>query len=457
MKANPDVVVVGGGFAGLSAAARLSAAGARVVVVEARHRLGGRATAFPDARSGEWIDNGQHLLLGCYRDTLAFLDLIGARDRVSQQPSLQVSMVDPDGRPTSLSCPTLPSPLHLLGGLLQWDALAISDRLAVFNLVGAVRLALAELRGGGRHAASPGETVENWLIRNGQTKRLREMLWDPLAIAALNQSPTRAAAPYFSRVLAEMLAAGARGRAIVLPIAPLHEMYAEPARAWLHARDSAVVTGCRARIAIGPEGATVRVAGPELKLGACGQARAVISAVPWHALPSLFEGDTEAITPLIEAAARTAGSPIVTVNLWARGPLLRAPLVGLPGRTVQWVFDKRVILGRAATHLSLVSSAADDLEGCTNDAIVRRAIDEVCDALPELRENVVVRANVVRERRATFSLAPGQPARPGLRTGVPGLYLAGDWIYTGLPGTIEGAVRSGFAAADAALEEGLRP
>jgi squalene-associated FAD-dependent desaturase len=442
-----DAVVIGAGFAGLSAAVRLVERGARVVVVEARRQLGGRATAFRDSQTGEWVDNGQHLLLGCYRETLALLGAIGARDRVALQPSLEVSFVDRGGRASTLACPMLPSPLHLLGGLFEWDALAARDRFAALNLVPAVRLALAELRGGDARAASPGETVENWLIRNGQTARLREMLWGPLAIAALNQSPATAAAPYFSRVLAEMLAAGAEGSAIVLPRAPLHEMYAEPARAWLEAHGSHVVAGSPARVVI--EGGRVRRVATARGAFA---APALVSAVAWHALPSLFTGEIAPLAGLLDAASRTAASSIVTVNLWTEGRVLNAPFIGLPGRTVQWVFDKRAILGRAASHLSLVSSAADHLDSWTTDAIVRLAVEEVSDALPEMRDNRIVRANVVRERRATFSLAPGQPPRPDVRTGIAGLFLAGDWIDTGLPGTIESAVRSGHAAADAALE-----
>jgi squalene-associated FAD-dependent desaturase len=446
---HPDAIVVGAGFAGLSAAVRLVEGGARVVVLEARRQLGGRATAFRDAQTGEWVDNGQHLLLGCYRETLAFLAAIGAADRVAVQPSLEVPFVDAAGRATTLACPPLPSPWHLLGALLDWDALPVRDRFAALRLVGAVRLALGELRGSPHRAASPGETVENWLIRNGQTGRLREMLWDPLAIAALNQSPARAAAPYFARVLAEMLAAGRQGSAIVLPLAPLHEMYAEPARIWLEARSSDVITGAPARVSL--------VAGRVASVEAAGRRFAtdkVIVATAWHALASVFDGDVMPLASILDAASCTAWSPIVTVNLWTEGPPLRAPFVGLPGRTVQWVFDKRTILGRGASHLSLVTSAADSLDSWTNDAIARLAVEEVSNALPEMRENRIVRANVVRERRATFSLAPGQPSRPPVRTPIGGLFLAGDWIDMGLPGTIESAVRSGFAAADAALSEG---
>jgi squalene-associated FAD-dependent desaturase len=380
------------------------------------------------------VDNGQHLMLGCYRETFAFLDTIGARDRVRVQASLRVPMVDLDGRATTLSCPVLPSPLHLLGGLVEWEALGWLDRLS------AVRMAVALVKG-----ARPAETVEQWLIRNGQTPRLREMLWDPLAIAALNQEPTHAAAPPFARVVSEMLAAGATGTSIATPAVPLHEMYAEPARRWLEARGSKVVTGARACVRLqNGVAAAVRTSRSEQRAGA------VVVAVPWHALPAAFDGDTAPLLPVLDAASRTPPSPIVTVNVWLEGRAFEEPLIGLPGRMVQWVFDKRTILGRHATHLSLVSSAAAPLESLSNAAIVDRAVAEVRQAIPEIRSSVIVRANVVRERRATFSLAPGEPPRPAVRTPIGGLFLAGDWIDTGLPGTIESAVRSGHMAAEAA-------
>jgi squalene-associated FAD-dependent desaturase len=430
----PDVTIIGGGFAGLSAAVRLAQRGARVEVLEARPTLGGRASAFRDPKSGEWVDNGQHLMLGCYRETFAFLDAIGARDRVRLQPRLRVPMVDRDARATTLTCPALPSPFHLLGGLVRWEALGWTDRLSSF------RMALALARG-----ARPGESVDQWLARNGQSRRLRDMLWDPLAIAALNQEPAHAAAPYFARVVTEMLRSGAAGSCIATPAVALHEMYAEPARQWLEARGSKVTTGARAVVRL-HEGVVAGISTPvgERTIGV------VVVAVPWHALPTIFQGDTAPLDATLSAAAHTPASPIFTVNLWAKGEPLDEPLVGLPGGMVQWVFDKRVIFGRHATHLSLVSSAAAPLEGLTNEAIADRAIAEVRRALPALRSSEILRANVVRERRATFSLAPGAPPRPGARTAIPGLFLAGDWIDTGLPGTIESAVRSGHMAAEAA-------
>ena len=167
-----DAIVIGAGFAGLSAAVRLTRKGARVLVLEARTRLGGRATAFEDRETGELVDNGQHVLLGCYTDTFAFLSDIGALDHVKLQSQLAVTMIDRAGRTSRLSCPALPAPLHLLAGVLDWSALDWRDRLSILRMRTPLRLARRELGPGARAiAASPGETVENWLIRNGQTAR----------------------------------------------------------------------------------------------------------------------------------------------------------------------------------------------------------------------------------------------------------------------------------------------
>jgi predicted NAD/FAD-dependent oxidoreductase len=181
-------------------------------------------------------------------------------------------------------------------------------------------------------------------------------------------------------------------------------------------------------------------------------ARAVICAVAWFALPALFQGRPQALEPILAAAEATTASPIVTVNLWLDRPVTDEPFVGLPGRAMQWVFDKHALFGGESSHLSLVSSAAGAIVGRDNQAIVDLALDELRGALPAARDAVVRRAVVVREKRATFSVAPGQPRRPATRTAVPGLFLAGDWIDTGLPATIESAVVSGHRAAAEALE-----
>ena len=443
-----DVIVIGAGFAGLSAAVRLTRAGARVLVLEARGRLGGRATAFPDRETGELVDNGQHVLLGCYTETFAFLGDIGAVDHVRVEPQLAVTMIDRQGRRSRLSCPALPSPFHLLSGVFDWDALSWNDRLSVLGMAVPLRNARRELQpGSSAKAASPGETVENWLIRNGQTPRLREMLWDPLALAALNQPPQQAAAPVFARVLAEMFGDDPRAAAIALPTRPLHLMYAEPAREYIERAGGAVRTGAPAKVHVLDDG----VAGVE----AAGErwfVHRVIAAVPWYALTELFDGVPKGLAGVLDGAKRMASSPIVTVNLWFDRRVMDEPFLGLPGRAMQWAFDKRLVFGGDSSHLSLVSSGAESMVGLANYELVAKAHAELLEALPEMRAARLVNATVVREPRATFSLAPGQPSRPSTVTAVRGLRLAGDWIDTGLPATIESAVRSGHRAADHVIQ-----
>jgi len=441
-----DLVVVGAGFAGLSAAVRLASRGARVLVVEAKARLGGRATAFRDRDTGDEIDNGQHVLLGCYTDTFAFLREVGAVDRVRVQPQLAVTMIDTSGRRSRLVCPTLPSPLHLLAGVLEWDALSWRDRLSVLSMATPIRLARRSLAAGAtRQAASAGETVDAFLIRNGQTPRLREMLWNPLALAALNQPPEHAAAPPFARVLGEMFGDDPRASAIALPTRPLAEMYAEPAREYLAARGGEVRAGAPARVIINGDA----VVGVE----AGGQTYAtpyVISAVPWYALAELLNTVPPGLAATVDRARRMAASPIVTVYLWLDRRVVDEPFIGLPGRAMQWVFDKGQIFdgGASGGPLSLVSSGAAAILARTNEELVSMAFDELAAALPHVRSARLIRSSVVREPRAPFSLAPGQPARPATETAVRGFALAGDWIDTGLPATIESAVRSGHRAAE---------
>lgn len=446
--ASHDVIVIGGGVAGLSAAAVLSERGARVLVLEARPWLGGRAASFRDPVTGETVDNGQHVLMGCYRESFAFLKRIGAESSVHLQPSLTVPFIDTMGIRTTLRCPLLPSPWHLLAGVIEWDALGWGDRMSVLRMGPVIRLASRGLRGLTKQVAvSPDETVENWLVRNGQRRRLREMLWEPLALAALNQPPQEAGAISFVRVLAQMFGPDPQASALALPVRPLGEMYAEPARRFVEDRGGQVRTGALAQVIV-EEG---RAAGVRIRGRDEIRAPAVISAVPWFALRGLFADVPAGMESTLDRAGRMGAYPIVTVNLWLDRQVLDAPFVGLPGRAMQWVFDKSQMLGGTAHHLSAVSSGACDLVRQSNDNLVALAMREISEALPVVRSAAICRATVVRERRATFSLAPGEPPRPPTATCVKGFFLAGDWTDTGLPGTIESAAVSGHRAADAVL------
>lgn len=431
-------VIVGGGFAGLAAATAMTEAGVRVRLFEARPVLGGRATAYRDPATGERIDNGHHALAGCYRETLGLLARVGACARLHRPSTLRVPMIDRDGRRTTLALPPLPSPLDLVAGVMAWDVLDTRDRLAVLRIGRVLR---------SRNGPDPALTVRRWLERHGQTRRLVHLLWEPLAVAALNQSIDDASAAPFHAVLTRMFGAEPGASTLLMAAVPLDELCAVPSQRYLEARGSQVVTRATARILVKHGRVSgVRVGGDLLA------APVVIACVPWHALGAALECTPPEMRSLVERASAMQSAPIVTVNLWIDAPPLDEIMIGLPGRTYQWVFDKRRLIGPAQTHVSMVASGAGAVSAASNDELIGLAVGELREALPELRGGTVRHAVVLRERRATFSLAPGQPGRPPIETPVRGLLLAGDWIDTGLPATIESAVTAGHRAARAALD-----
>jgi squalene-associated FAD-dependent desaturase len=445
-----DVVVIGAGFAGLSAAVRLVDAGRRVVVVEEAPRLGGRATAFTDRETGERVDNGQHVLFGCYRETYAFLRRLGTDTLAPLQRRLSLTMIGPHGERSQLECPDWRPPWHLAGGVLRWRAMPLSDRLTAVRLM---RL-LGDVRREGAAAVAarvPAEqTVSQWLEAQGQSISLSDWLWRPLAIAALNQSPDEAAAAPFVRVLGELFGPRVEDSAIGMASVPLDELYAEPARRVVEAAGGAVLQKSPARIRIGLDGGIESVDAASVRI----EARAVISTVPWHALGRIWtDGAPTSMQPLIANATALGSSPIVTVNFWFDERVMSEPFVGLVGGPMHWVFDKSAIFTTVGGHLSIVASGAVGLAALDNAAITAAARGQLEQALPATAKVRLVRTVVVREQRATFSLAPGSPPRPAAETPIRGFYLAGDWTDTGLPGTIEGAVRSGHTAADLVIRD----
>jgi squalene-associated FAD-dependent desaturase len=346
-------------------------------------------------------------------------------------------MIDERGRRTELVCPALPSPFNLLAGVLAWDALSASDRWAILRIGDALR---------GRQPIDPAETVRQWLVRHHQSARLCTLFWEPLALAALNQSIDVAAAGMFVAVTSRMFGSGGDAASLLVPSVPLDALYVEPAMQFLADAASTVTTHAKARIVV-EDGRVVgiRVGGDDIP------ASVVISAVPWFAIGEVFESPPPELHLLLANAAALGSAPIVTVNLWFESLPSSDPMLGLPGRTFQWIFDRRRYVGETQTHVSLISSGADAICARPNDELVDTAVREFDEAVPEARGRTPRHASVIRERRATFSLAPGSPPRPATATPIRGLYLAGDWIDTGLPATIESAVISGHRAASAVL------
>ena len=441
--------MVGGGFAGLAAAIALQERRHEVTVLERRGVLGGRATSFPDTTSGEDVDNGTHLMIAGYADTLDLLRRAGASDLLMVQDALRIDWRDDRGW-TSLVCPALPAPWHLLAGLLPLR-MPWRSRLEV------VRFGLAARAG----RVPRGLTLAEWFQRTGQSETTRKLLWDPLAIAILNETPERAAAVLFRAVFREAFLQRADAARLVFLRAGygrLHERlarYLESRGGTVHRRalvESVEIEKGRARAVRYVQRAEAKA---EMRRGARAvtqrlEADAVIAAVPWSALPALVPQELRGHPPF-SSAARLRGSPIVSIELWLDRVVLDRVMAGLRETEVEWVFDKGRLYGRegAPQHLAFIVSAAvravprpnADLAGMAEAALRRYFPSEMAAAR-------VVRALVLREPEATFVCDPeAEELRPGPDTPASGLFLAGDWTNTGLPATIEGAVRSGRAAA----------
>lgn len=440
MPAVQRVVVLGGGFAGLAAGAALAARGVAVTVCEARRRLGGRAHSFHDAATGMVVDNGQHAMLGCYAETIAFLERIGAAGKLARQPNLRVEFAHPSWGRGALACPAWPAPLHVLGGILGYRLLSRRERLLA--LVAGARLAGMRRRRDPRLVA---ETVADVLARLGQSARARACFWDPIVLATLNEDPARAAAAPLAEVLARAFFGSRRDSQFVLPRVGLSELYTDDARRFIEARGGHVTTGApAAALAVRDD----RCVGVTLRDGRTLAADGCISTLPPRALGALLPA---ALRP--RGLDRLEASPIVSAHLWLDRPVLSADFVGMLGTTTQWAFSRTRLSGEGRDDggelLSAVISAGRDVIGLDGETLAGRVTADLRAVLPAAREAIVRRAVVVKEKHATTAPTPeAERLRPRPETALPGFWLAGDWTATGLPATIESAVLSGHRAAD---------
>ena len=442
------VVVVGGGFAGLAAAIALQERRHDVVLLERRGVLGGRASSSRDAVTGEDVDNGTHLMLGAYAATLDLVRRAGASDLVALQPDLKLEWRDEKGV-TALDCPPLGAPLHLVAGLLGL-------RLPLAAKLQALRLGLA-VRFGRRPT---GLTLAEYFRRCGQGHSVRRLLWDPLALAILNEPAERAAAVLFHRVFEEAFLRDNRASRLAFLRRGWGVLFERLSR-YLEGRGGVVRQGARVE-AILVEGARAtgvryaQRAGTREEVAAgrpaeslVESADAVVSAVPPHALGSLLPEEWRTRGPFA-ALERFSSSPIVSVEIWLDRVVVDRPMLGLRDGEVEWVFDKGRLHGRegAPQHLAFVVSAAYRSAPKPNAELVATATGALARWFPAMAAAQVQRALVLREPFATFASSPELEAlRPEPDTPIPGLFLAGDWTNTGLPATIEGAVRSGQRAA----------
>lgn len=422
----PRVIVLGGGLAGLAAAAALGGARFEVDLFEARGFLGGRATSFPLSPSDETseiIDNCQHVLLRCCNNLLDFYGRLGVADRIRFYREFH--FIEPGGRDSILRRGPLPAPLHFAGSFLRMACLNVRDKIAIARGMRAIRR--QRLR-----RDLDRITMLDWLREMRQTENAISRFWRQVLVSAVNEDLDRMAAAHGFQVFWLGMLAQPDSYEMGVPDVPLRELYG--AGAWQRIGAVRIHTRAPVEYVDMLEGAvrSVRIAGATQK------ADYYICALPFERIADIAPGlgvDTGAFEH----------SPITGIHMWFDRRVTDLPNATLLDRTIQWMFNKSE--GR---YLQFVVSASRSLTEMSRADVIALALREAKEFFPEIGRAKLERAQVIKELRATFSARPGmEQLRPGTVTRVPNVFLAGDWTRSGWPATMEGAVRSGYIAAEA--------
>lgn len=465
----PSIAVLGGGLAGIAAAVRLSQRGCPVTLIETRKKLGGRATSFVDPTSKEVLDNCQHVLVGCCTSLMDLYRRLGVADKIEWHRKLYF-WCPLDNEPSQavvdvLDRDDLPAPFHMSAALMAFRSLSLFEKMAISR-------AMLKMMHMGREGREKLHDISfaQWLDEQKQPRGAIEKFWAVVVISAINELPERMAAPYAIHVFQDAFMASERGYEMGLPAVPLVQLY-----------DAAqhVIERAGGRVLLGRSVESIRfesgrTAGISLDEGESLAADVVVSALPFERLvkicpPAMLDAD-----PRIKPMESTAHSPIVGIHLWLAGadsngkpaPVMDLPHLVLMRGNVQWIFNKGWDDAVGGQHLHAVISAAHHLVDKPAEELAQMAAAECRAALDDCGGAAAIRAKhatlvhhkVVKEKRATFSAAPGlEKLRPTAASPVEGFFLAGDWCKTGWPATMEGAVRSGYLAAEAVCQRHALP
>jgi squalene-associated FAD-dependent desaturase len=451
------VAIAGGGLAGLAAGCALAEAGFRVTLFERRPYLGGRASSYQHPGTGEVVDNCQHVLLGCCTNLLDFYRRAGVQDKIRWYDKL--TFLEPGGRASVIAPSALPAPLHTAPAFLRADCLSFRDKMGISRAMAALAPSTPVDRG---------ESFLDWLKRHGQTEQAIDRFWRTILVSALNEDLDRVSVPYAAQVVRESFLKSAAAGLMGIPTVPLTDLYST-AGDYIRARGGDI------RLRAGVEafraessGVTVTTAGQELKFDY------LVLAVPFDVLGRMLP-DTSDAAPLAAALGQFSTSPITGIHLWFDRQISELDHAVLLDRTIQWMFHKsRLIDDRArgkavdgevlrsaqddnsssgkngGSYIELVVSCSRSLIEKSKTEIVDMAVKEAREFFPDARGANLVKSTVIKEVHATYSARPGMDQyRPKPATVWPRLFLAGDWTATGWPATMEGAVRSGYLAAEA--------
>jgi squalene-associated FAD-dependent desaturase len=449
-----NVIVIGGGLAGLAAGVALAESGCRVRLFEQRPFLGGRATSYvlPD---GEHVDNCQHVTLGCCTNLDDFYRRVGSANKVKFFDRLV--FLDPQGRRGEMQAGILPAPFHMTGSFAAFAPLSLADKLSIARAM----LSILVSRGKTADLAQPGGiSMLEWLRRRGQTKGAIERFWRVVLVSALDEELDRTDARYGVDVFWKAFLSNRGGYRMGVPVVPLADLYAG-CKAAIERKGGEVVLRSPVRSVRLASGAITAV---EFDGGRAESADAYVFAVPHTTFAELFAPHASDLGSTLANLQKIGVSPITGVHFWFDRPVMDELFLTLIDTNTQWIFNKTALYGPTngnspaaafpTQYLQLVISASYNLLQKPRQEIIDLCLAEVRQALPRARDAQLVKATVIKEAAATFSPHPGVDSlRPKQETQIAGLYLAGDWTATGWPATMEGAVRSGYLAAEAVLRK----
>jgi squalene-associated FAD-dependent desaturase len=449
------VIVIGGGLAGLSAGVALAEAGWRVRLFEQRPFLGGRATSYvlPD---GEHVDNCQHVTLGCCTNLEDFYRRVGSAGKIKVFDRLVFQ--DPQGRTGEMQAGLLPAPFHMAGSFAAFAPLTLADKRSIAWAM------LAILRGKGKteDLEEPGGiSMLEWLKRRKQTPGAIERFWRVVLVSALDEELDKTDARFGVDVFWKGFLSNRTGYRMGVPAVPLAQLY-DGCKEEIEKRGGEVNLRMPVR-GVGMEHGAVRDV--EFDGQRKESADAYVFALPHLAMAELATEEMKEREPGLAHLENIGVAPITGVHFWFDREVMREPFVTLLETTTQWIFNKTALYGNgngtgreSGQYLQLVISASYELLQKPRQEIIDLCLKEVHHALPAVREATLLKATVIKEAAATFSPQPGVDRwRPKQETRIGGMFLAGDWTDTGWPATMEGAVRSGYLAAEAVLRNAGSP
>ncbi len=422
-------LVIGSGIAGLTAASILSSKKIPVTLIESSPKFGGRTYSFKDSKSGDIIDNGQHILMGCYDETLSFIKLIGAENNFLYQKNLGINFLSKEKEEYSIKAPNFFYPLNLLLSVYNYDTLNLTEKFKFIGFL--LKLPFISKK------SLVNLTVREWLEDGNQDENLVKSFWEILYVGALNTSPDNASAVIFYEILLRIFFKGNFASTIILPKYGLSESIINPAISFIKKYDSEIISSDTVKKIIIEDERIVEVKSEQ---SIYKNFDYIISAIPLYALEKIISKESLGIKTDLSY------STILNIQIWLKENPLKEKFYGLIDSQLHWIFNK-------GSHINVVVSNANNYSEKTDQEIIELAINEL-EKYTYIKRELIINYRIIKEKRATF--IPDKNSlydRPNSRTKIKNLFLAGDWTDTGLPSTIESAAKSGRIAAENVMNE----